>query len=193
MLKDIIESKTESGILAFFLAAPMRSFSVLEISRRLKQPYLKSAYALNRLAVAGPLSVFTKKGKKYYSINRKYQLLPEIKNILLKSFPKYQDELFAAIKKLGNIDAAFLSGIFTGYSNLPVDLLLVGKVNLKKLHEFLLAAEKMMGQEINYSIMTPQEFFLRRDTFDKFIRDVFDYRHLVVCDNLKKKKNLKSA
>ncbi|MCX6797178.1 MAG: transcriptional regulator, partial [Candidatus Doudnabacteria bacterium] len=70
----------------------------------------------------------------------------------------------------------------------PVDLLLVGRVNLKKLHEFLKAAEKMTGQEINYSIMTGQEFILRRDTFDKFIRDVFDYRHLVVCDNLKKRK-----
>lgn len=188
MLKDIFESKTESAILAFFLAAPMRSFSVLEISRRLKQPYLKSARALNRLAAAGPLNVFTKKGKKYFLINHRYNLLPEIKNILLKSFPKYQDELFIAIKKLGNIRAAFLSGIFTGYANLPVDLLLVGRVNLKKLHEFLKAAEKMTGQEINYSIMTEQEFILRRDTFDKFIRDVFDYRHLVVCDNLKKRK-----
>ncbi len=186
MLKDIIESKTESAALAFFLAAPTRSFSVLEISKRLKQPYLKSARTLNKLSEAGPLTVFQKKGKKYYLINRKYNLLPEIKNILLRSFPKYQDELFIAIKKLGNIRAAFLSGIFTGYANLPVDLLLVGRVNLKKLHEFLKAAEKMIGQEINYSIMTPQEFALRRDTFDKFIRDVFDYRHLVVCDNLKK-------
>jgi hypothetical protein len=34
--------------------------------------------------------------------------------------------------------------------------------------------------------MTPEEFELRRDTFDKFIRDIFDYRHLVVVDELKK-------
>jgi len=26
------------------------------------------------------------------------------------------------------------------------------------------------------------------DTFDRFIKDIFDYRHLVVMDNLKKKK-----
>ncbi len=45
----------------------------------------------------------------------------------------------------------------------------------------------MMGQEINYSVMTVEEFLLRRDTFDKFIKDVFDYRHLVVVDDLNKK------
>lgn len=188
MLKDLLESKSESVILAFFLAAPARSFSVPEISKRLRIPHLKAARALNRLATAGPLKAFSKKSKKYYLLNQKYQLLPEIKNALVKYFPKYQDELFSAIKNLGNIQAAFLSGIFTGMPDLSVDLLLVGKVNLQKLDHFLKGAHKMMGQEINYSIMTPQEFELRRDTFDKFIRDIFDYRHLVVCEDLKKDK-----
>jgi hypothetical protein len=63
----------------------------------------------------------------------------------------------------------------------------VGKINLSKLSDFLKAAEKMMGQEINYSVMTVEEFLQRRDTFDKFIKDVFDYRHLVVTDELSKK------
>lgn len=187
MLKDLIDSKTESLILAFFLAAPTRAFSVIEISKRLNIPYLKAAHALSRIASAGPVVNFSKRGKRYFMLNKKYQLLPEIKNVLIKKFPKYQDELFSAIKKVGEIKAAFLSGIFTGQPNLSVDLLLVGKVNLKKLDIFLKAVQKMLGQEINYSIMTPNEFQLRRDTFDRFIRDIFDYPHLVVCDTLKKK------
>lgn len=188
MLKDILESKSESVILAFFLAAPQRSFSVPEVSKRLRIPHLKAARALNRLAGSGPLKVFSKKGKKYFLLNSRYQMLPEIKNTLVKYFPKYQDELFSAVRKLGQVRAAFLSGIFTGHPELPVDLLLVGKINLGKLEQFLKGAHKMMGQEINYSIMTPGEFAIRRDTFDRFIRDIFDYRHLVVCDDLKKGK-----
>ena len=187
MLKDLIDSKTESLILAFFLAAPTRAFSVIEISKRLNIPFLKAAHSLSRIVLAGPVTSFSKKGKRYFMLNKKYQLLPEIKNVLIKKFPKYQDELFSAIKKVGEIKAAFLSGIFTGQPNLSVDLLLVGKVNLKKLDIFLKAVQKMLGQEINYSIMTPNEFQLRRDTFDRFIRDIFDYPHLVVCDTLKKK------
>jgi hypothetical protein len=188
MLEQIIDSKTDSAILSFFLVAPQRSFSVLEVSKRLRIPYLKAVHSLNKLVDHGQLKSFTKKSKKYYLINNRYKLMPEIKKFMLKEAPVYHDELLGAIKKLGDIKAAFLSGLFCGYANLPVDLLLVGRVNLKKMDEFLKAAEKLMGQEINYSIMTPEEFTLRRDTFDKFIRDIFDYRHLVVVDQLAKKK-----
>jgi hypothetical protein len=187
MLEEIINSKSDSAILSFFLVAPERSFSALEVSKRLKQPYLRTTHILNKLSQHGQLRSFSKKSKKYYLINTKYKLLPEIKTFLLKNGPRYSDELFGAIKGLGDIKAAFLSGIFTGYANLPVDVLLVGRINLQKLDLFLKSAQKMMGQDLNYSIMTPAEFIQRRDTFDKFIRDIFDYRHLVVVDELKKK------
>lgn len=187
MLEEIINSKSDSAVLSFFLAAPQRSFSVVEISKRLNIPHLKAAHSLNKLVDHGQLLSFSKRGKKYYLINLRYKLLPEIQKYWKKQGPAYQDELLSAIKKVGNIKAAFLSGIFVGQANLPVDLLLVGKINLNKLADFLKAAERMMGQEINYSVMTPEEFILRRDTFDKFIRDIFDYRHLVVVDELVKK------
>ena len=167
---------------------PERSFSVLEVSRRLHIPFLKAAHSLAKLAGVGLLTGFTKKTKKYYYINPHYKLLPEIKGFWAKNSQKGKDELFLAIRRLGDVRAAFLSGIFTGYPNLPVDVLLVGKINLSKLSDFLKSAEKMMGQEINYSVMTVEEFLQRKDTFDKFIKDVFDYRHLVVVDELGKKK-----
>lgn len=187
MLEDIIDSKVDSAALSFFLMAPERSFSALEVSKRLRYPYLKVVRSLNKLALHGQLRSFSKKGKKYFLVNSKYKLLPEIKDSLLKNQPKFQDELFVAIRRLGKIKAAFLSGIFTGYSTLPVDLLLVGKVSLRRMDEFLKAVERIMGQEINYSIMSVSEFQQRRDTFDKFIKDIFDYNHLVVVDELKKK------
>jgi hypothetical protein len=188
MLQDILDSKSDSAILSFFLTAPARSFSVLEVAKRLGIPRLKAMRGLNKLSAGGPLRNFSKKGKKYYLLNPKYKLLPEMKSYFVKTGPRYRDELFAAIRRLGEIKAAFLSGIFCGEANLPVDLLLVGKVNLNKLAYFLKSAEKMMGQEINYSIMTVAEFSLRRDTFDKFIKDIFDYPHLAVVDSLPKRR-----
>lgn len=188
MLEDIVDSKIDSAVLSFFLAAPERSFSVVEVSKRLGLANLKAAHSLNKLAALGPLKSFAKKGKKYYLINDRYRLLPELKGYWLKNGAKYQDELFSAIRKLGKVKAAFLSGMFCGHQNLPVDLLIVGKVNLKKLDAFLKAAQKLMGQEINYSIMTVEEFVQRRDTFDRFIKDIFDYRHLTVLDSLPKAK-----
>jgi hypothetical protein len=45
-----------------------------------------------------------------------------------------------------------------------------------------------MGQELNYSIMSEEEFINRRDTFDRFIKDIFDYPHLVILDKIRKPK-----
>ncbi len=98
-----------------------------------------------------------------------------------------------AIAKLGEVKAAFLSGALTGNPELPVDLLIVGKVNLSKLDAFLKQCKTVLGFDINYSVMTPDEFQLRRDTFDRFIKDIFDYPHLIVVDKLTKvKKGTKS-
>ncbi len=190
MLSEILDSKIDSSVLSFFLVAPERAFSPVEISKRLRLPYLKVFHSLNKLLLHNQLVSFSKKNKKYYIINTKNSLMPEIKASLLKNGVKYQDELFSAIKKLGVVRAAFLSGLFTGYPNLPVDLLLVGKINLQKLSDFLKAVETLMDQEINYSVMSEDEFILRRDTFDKFIKDIFDYRHLVIVDEITKAKKI---
>ena len=190
MIEDIIDSKSSSLVLGFLLASPQRSFSVLEVSKRLRMPNLKAAHALNKLVAGKILKSFYKKGKKYFILNSRYYLFADLKKAFKKTKPKQADELLTAIKGLGKLKAAFLSGIFTGYANLPVDILLVGKVNLKKLATFLKSAEKLMGQEINYSIMSPKEFVQRRNIFDKFIKDIFDYHHLKVIDTLPKNKQL---
>lgn len=188
MLEEILDSKIDSAVLGFFLSMPERAFGSLEVARRLGQPRLKTARTLSKLSNGGFLRVFTKRGKKYYLVDSKYKLLPEIKSYWLRAGAKVDDELFLAIKRLGKVRAAFLSGIFCGLATLPVDILLVGRINLQKLSEFLKTVQKMMGQEINYSIMSVEEFLERRDTFDKFIKDIFDYRHLTVVDQLAGKK-----
>ncbi len=77
-----------------------------------------------------------------YIVNPKHKLLPEIKLSLTKNQKRIEDELFAAVKKLGEIQGAFLSGAFTGQPQLPVDLLLVGKISLTKLDTFLQNCKK---------------------------------------------------
>ncbi len=191
MLKDIIESKQESALLTFLLLAPKRSFGTLELSKRLNIKRGALISILNNFINAGQVRSFSKRGIKYYMLNPLHEVFPELKQSLLKNQARYEDELFLAVKRLGNIRAAFLSGLFTGYPELPVDILLVGKINLTKLSVFLADCKKMIGQEINYSIMSEEEFIQRRDTFDRFIKDIFDYRHLVVVDNISHNKKRK--
>lgn len=184
---DILDSKYGSELLAFLLLAPARSYSGKELSKRLDFPERVLNPVLQEFLDDSIVYQLSRDGAKIYSVNQKHKLLPEIR-ASLKNLPAYDDELFSAIAKLGDVKAAFLSGIMTGQENLPVDLLLVGKVNLSKLDTFLKQCKTMLGIDLNYSIMTPEEFQMRSDTFDRFIKDIFDYPHLVVVDKLSKAK-----
>jgi hypothetical protein len=183
----ILDSDKQSGVIAFFLISPPRGFSMKELAKRLHTSERSLKPILNTFERLSLVTEFKKDRQTFYLINEKHKLLPAIKQSLLKNQKHYEDELFSAIKKLGEIKGAFLSGVFVGQSQLPVDLLLVGKVNLKKLDAFLDNLKKVMGVEINYSVMPLEEFQLRRDTFDRFIRDIFDYRHIVIVDNTMKR------
>ena len=183
---DILDSKYGSDLLAFLLLAPPRSYSAKELAKRLHISEKTLSGLLREFLHDSMIKQFTRDRAKLYIINQKHKLLPEIKTSLVKNQRPYEDELFSAITKLGEVKAAFLSGAFTGQPQLPVDLLLVGKVSLTKLDTFLKQCKVMLGFDINYSVMTPDEYKLRSNTFDRFIKDIFDYPHVVVVDKVTK-------
>ena len=185
---DILDSKYGSELLAFLLLAPARVYSSKELARRMQITEKSLDILLKEFLDDSMIRQFVQDRAKLYIINHKHKLLPEIRASLVKNQKPYEDELFSAIQKLGEVKAAFLSGVLTAQEQLPVDLLLVGKISLTKLDTFLKQCKAMLGIDLNYSIMTPDEFQMRRDTFDRFIKDVFDYPHLVVVDKTTKQK-----
>lgn len=190
---DILDSKYGSDLIGFLLLAPARAYSTKELAKRLHMTEKTLEAPLQSFVNESMITQFSRDRLKLYIINQKHKLLGEIKASLVKNQKAYEDELFTAIVKLGEVKAAFLSGAFTGQPQLPVDLLLVGKVNLTKLDVFLKQCKTMMGININYSVMTPDEFQLRVNTFDRFIKDIFDYPHLVVVDKITKASAVKKV
>lgn len=191
--EDILDSKYGSVVLAFLLLAPERAFSSKELGKRLKLSDKLLTQVFREFVKDSLVKQFRKGTTSLFLINTKHKLLPEIRSSLIKNQKPYEDELFAAIHKLGDIKSAYLSGIFTGQPHLPVDLLLVGKVSLTKLDVFLKQCQQMMGVELNYSIMTAEEFQIRKDTFDRFIKDIFDYPHIQVVRKSPKFKSISTT
>lgn len=186
MYGEILNSKKLSSAAAVFLSLPPRSYSISEAAGLLRASPGAAGHILNRLSAHGIIRGFNKHGKKYFFFNPKFSLPAWARNKILKYKKKTADKLGESIKKLGP-KAAILSGVFVGLPHLPVDLLLVGRPDLKKLNAFLHKWQKVMGVELNYSVMPEKEFLQRRDTFDKFIKDIFDHRHVVIVDRLGKK------
>lgn len=186
MFDKVINSKKLSQAAATFLTLPLRSYSISEAARILRASSGTAAHSLNELQAEGLLKSCIKHGKKYFFVNPKAVLPAWVRNKILRFKKKQADPLAQDLKKLG-LKGAFLSGVFAGLSHLPVDLLLVGRPDLTKLNKFLHKWQEIMGLELNYSIMSQKEFISRRDTFDKFIKDIFDHRHVVVLDRVEKK------
>lgn len=186
MFDQIVNSKKLSQAAAAFLSLTLRSYSISEAAKIFRLSNGAAAHVLNQLQAAGLLKSCVKEGKKYFFVNPKASVPVWARNKILKYKRKQTDPLARDLKKLG-VKGVFLSGVFVGLPYLPVDVLLVGRPDLTKLNKFLHKWQEIMGLELNYSIMSPQEFISRRDTFDKFIKDIFDHRHIVVMDRVGQK------
>lgn len=186
-LEEFIELKHEPEILSFFLLSPPRAFFSDEVAFRLGIPRTKTEAVLNKMVLGGQMKSFVKKNIKYFLLKPDFKPFPELKQALLKEKIVYKDELYDIVEKMSGVKAGFLSGVFVGRLESPVDLFLVGKPGEEILNKVVSAAEKMMGQELNYCVMNDEEFWVRRNTFDRFVKEVFDYHHLTIMNNLKYK------
>lgn len=191
LLSEIVDSKTQGSLLAFLLVAPVRSFSTKELAVRIKTSIPSAQTAARALERQNLLKSFSKGGTRFYLLNLKHVQIPLMQKEMLRTLKPWQDELQIALNKIGSLSSIVLSGVFVGRPELAVDLLLVGKVQPVKLEKFLTTANKQFGGELNYSIMSAEEFKIRRDTFDRFLKDIFDYPHLVLFDKTASKAKAK--
>lgn len=79
-----------------------------------------------------------------------------------------------------------LGGKFVRHKNPiqnQVDLLVVGTVVLPELAQIVRAEEAVRGREINYTVMTEEEYVFRKRRRDPFILDViFGSRVMIIGD-----------
>ena len=171
MFSDLITSKSRVKVLNVFLANPSEMFHVREIVRRTNDE-------IN--AVRRELAFLKKKGILNKRTKSKQSLL-----FSFKSYPFYYDLLRIGSKniglgaeiiknrvKLGKIKYAMFSGRFLRrIKNEPdeVDLIIVGNVVLPELALLVREEEKRLDTEINYTVMTEEEFDFRKKKRDPFV------------------------
>ena len=70
--------------------------------------------------------------------------------------------------------------------NSHADLLVVGdKIKSAKFDRFLKELEAEVGREINCALMTTKEFYYRYNMYDRFVRDILDFKHEKLINKLK--------
>jgi len=124
------------------------------------------------------------KFKKYYILNKDFILYPELRALLIKSQLLLEEFLVKRIKKLGKVYYLALTGFFTGIYPAKTDLLIVGRINRKKLKYLIRKMEKDLDKEINYTVMSLSEFKYRSNLTDRFLFDILENRKVVLIENL---------
>lgn len=96
-----------------------------------------------------------------------------------------KEDVAARFKNCGQMKLIIVSGIFLDETDSRVDVLLVGDKLKKPIIEGVLRRlEAELGKELTYGIMDTPDFEYRFGIYDKFIRDIIDYPHLVVLNKL---------
>ena len=205
MLDKLFGSKARVKLLKLFLLHPQEKFYLREIARSLGLQLNSVHRELTNLEdlglvlsnieegeeLGGPNSppakiekkaAIKKQERKYYQANTDFIFYNEIKALVVKAQILYEKDFTNKLKKIGNIKIMILTGLFINQLEASIDLFLVGNFDKMKLAKLVKELEGDLVKEINYSVMTENEFHYRREIADIFLYKILDNNKIVVID-----------
>ena len=174
MLSDLITSKSRINLLNVFLSNSTDMYHVRGLVRRTGDEINAVRRELLFLEKKGILSKEPRANRVYYFLSKNYPFYFDLLKIGIKTIG-----LGAAILenrvRLGKIKYAMFSGKFARKMKIDPDeinLLIVGTVVLPELTLLIRAEEKRLNTEINYTVMSEEEFDFRKKRRDPFILSI---------------------
>lgn len=184
-LEALFGSRERWRLIKLFLLNEEELFTVQELARRNKIDGRKTSGILAQLLNAGFVKARMKGKKKYFKTHKEFPFFHELKNLVVRSNVYPQCESLGKIKNLGSVKLGLISGVFINYPKAKTDLLIIGdSISRAKMKHLLEDLEAEMGREINYSLMSIQEFKYRTNMFDKFIMEILDSPHEIVVNKM---------
>jgi hypothetical protein len=174
MLEDIIISRVRVKLLTLFLLNPGKIFHVREIVRQVSEEINAVRRELAHMESCGMVFKEQRANRLFYGFRKEYALYYELMELVCKTTGLGYD-IQKNKSKLGKIKFAMMSGQYirgiANTSDQRVDLLLVGTVVLPELASIVKTEESKRG-EINYTVMSEEEFEFRKSRRDPFILSV---------------------
>jgi hypothetical protein len=182
MFADLITSKSRITLLNVFLSSPNDMIHVRELVRRTNDEINAVRRELAFLEKKGILTREPRANRVYYFLNKNYSFYYDLLRIGSKSVGLGAQILRNKVK-LGRIKYAMFSGRFLRKMKEEpdeVDLLIVGNIVLPELALLVREEEKRLNTEINYTVMTEEEFSFRRKKRDPFIISILTGSRVVL-------------
>ncbi len=183
MLEDIVISRVRVKMLTLFLSNPGKIFHVRDIARRINEEINAVRRELAHMENCGMVSKEQRANRLFYIMRKDYPLYFELLQLVAKCSGLGWD-IIKHKAKLGKIKFAMMSGrYFRGQqrkNSNDVDLLIVGIVVLPELAQLVKAEEVRQAREINYTVMTEEEFSFRKRRRDPFVADILGGSRMMI-------------
>ncbi|MBI4079314.1 MAG: hypothetical protein HY429_03400 [Candidatus Levybacteria bacterium] len=174
MLADLITSKSRVTLLQVFLTNPLEMYHVRELVRRTDDEINAVRRELSYLEKKGILIKEPRANRVYYSLSKSYPFYYDLLTLGSKIIGLGAGVLRNRVK-LGKVKYAMFSGKFVRRLQKggdEVDFLMVGTIVLPELALLIKSEEKRLGMEINYTVMSEDEFNFRKRRHDPFILSI---------------------
>jgi predicted nucleotidyltransferase len=171
MLSDLFISKVRIKILQLYLTNPDQIFHVREIVRRVGEEINAVRRELAHMEKGGLVYSEWRANRKFFGFKNDYIFYHDLLSMIHKT-KDLGGDIVKNRNKLGRVKYAMIAGHYirgkkTGSDD--VDLLVVGNVILPQLAAIVKDEEARKGREINYTVMTEEEFNFRKRRKDLFV------------------------
>lgn len=190
MIDALFGSKTRVKLLHLFLNNPGKAFYVREITRLIDEQINSVRRELSNMLEVGIITSASADNKLYYEVNQRYGYYVPFRAIFadehMDSTPakiSQETSWHSLVKELPGLRLAIAAGVLVKGSASSIDLLLVGDVIAGKVKSSIKDIEKIEGREVNYSVISYDEFYYRLSVRDKFITQILNGKHTVLIDS----------
>ncbi|HDQ88647.1 MAG TPA: ArsR family transcriptional regulator [candidate division WWE3 bacterium] len=188
MLKKFFISEVRIALLKLMLLHPDEQHHVRSIVREVGAEINAVRRELSRLEKVGLLTKRKSSNRVYYRVNTDHIYYSDLLSMVAKDCGLGKD-IIEHTKQLGDVKFAMIAKPFlTGRVStvLDVDLFVVGHPDMTLLKVLVTRAESDKSKEINYSVMTLEEFNHRKRSNDAFINRLLAQGRAMLIGNEEK-------
>ncbi|XKT74537.1 MAG: hypothetical protein ACJKTH_00365 [Patescibacteria group bacterium UBA2163] len=118
-----------------------------------------------------------------YAVNESDNLFVPLKQFLVTLATPTDKEIVEAFRGIRGLTMIVAAGFFLDETHSPAELLIVGKnPDEKRIAKSIKKLESLVALPIRYVVLDTEEFYNRRQAYDRMLRDLFEFKHRVVLD-----------
>jgi len=175
-------SNVIKALFGFYFLHPERSFYVNEMARRLGVDKRNLVKKLKELEKEKIFVSEVRGNQRYYSLNKKYPLYKEYRNIFMKT-AGIEEKLKSALSNIGRIKEAYIYGSYVrgnmdAFSD--IDIIIIGNHDTIMIQKEISKLQKDVDREINVINIGLKEFDDKKKNRDPFISNIFKDKYIKI-------------